>query len=332
MDDRTMRDPSSGATDPDARGGAPRPGSFFRPWRAWLATRAAVGAAIALVLVATAGSGTVAAAPRLAPVHVVAPVPAVHKVDKNTVLLLGDSTALTLGLGLSILAPSYGVNLVDDGTLGCGVAEIPKVTVNGVVSTVPPACNPTSPSKDQWPARWTRWLAKYHPAIVAILAGRWETTTDDWQGQWTSVLQPAFAAYVKQQLQKAVTLASSRGAHVDLLTAPCYASGAQPDGTPWPENDSDRLDAYNNLVRAVAAANPRKATLVNLEGIFCPGGTFESTLDGVTVRAPDGVHFPFTSGDVNEPNTSTQVKIFGSWIGPKLWPLLLADRHGRASD
>jgi hypothetical protein len=308
-----------------------RLGNFFRRWRAWPATPAAVGAAIAVVLTATTGSGTAAAAPRLARVHVVAPVHAVHKVGKKTVLLLGDSTALTLGLGLSILAPIYGVNLVDDGTLGCGVVEVPKVMVNATVSTVPPACNPTSPSTDQWPAKWSRWLAKYRPAIVAILAGRWETTTDDWQGQWTSVLQPAFASYVKQQLQKAVTLASSRGAHVDLLTAPCYDSGNQSNGTPWPENDSDRLDAYNNLVRAVATANPRNVTLVNLEGIVCPGGTFESSLDGVPVRAPDGVHFPFTSGDVNEPNTATQVKIFGSWVGPKLWPLLLADKHHRAS-
>jgi hypothetical protein len=249
------------------------------------------------------------------------------------VLVLGDSTALTLGLGLSFEADRYGARLVDRGILGCGVAVVPEVMRHGVDATVAAPCNPATPVGGQWPAKWTGWIAQYHPAVVAILAGRQEVSTVEWQGRSTDILEPAFAAYVRRQLQRAVAVGSSGGAPVALFTAPCYDSGEQADGAPWPEDQPDRLDAYNALVREVVAANPQRATLVNLDGIVCPGGTFENQIDGVTVRAPDGVHFPY-SYDPGNPGTAldtlAQVSGFGAWIGPRLWPSIIAAGHKSA--
>jgi hypothetical protein len=86
-------------------------------------------------------------------------------------------------------------------------------------------------------------------------------------------------------------------------------------------------------VREVVAANPQRATLINLDGLVCPGGTFETRIDGVTVRAPDGVHFPFAF-DPGSPgtvlNTGAQVIGFGAWIGPRLWPSIVAAGHKKA--
>jgi hypothetical protein len=138
-------------------------------------------------------------------------------------------------------------------------------------------------------------------------------------------LHPAFAAYVRQQLERALEVASSGGAHVVLFTAPCFDSGEQSDGARWPEDEPDRLDAYNELVREVVAANPQRSALVNLDGVVCPGGRFQSVIDGVTVRAPDGVHFPFfslSSPQTAEPDTEAQVERFSAWIGPRLWPAI----------
>jgi hypothetical protein len=191
-------------------------------------------------------------------------------------------------------------------------------------------CNPATPASGQWPAEWTGWIDRYRPAVVAVLAGRWEVSTVEWNGRWTDILDPAFAAYVRQQLQRAVDVGSSGGAPVVLFTAPCYDSGEQFDGAPWPEDQPDRLNAYNALVRGVVAANPQRATLINLDGVVCPGGTFVTQIDGVTVRAPDGVHFPY-SFDPGSPQTAldslAQVSGFGAWIGPRLWPSIVAAGH-----
>jgi hypothetical protein len=302
-----------------------RQGSLFRQWRAWVGAPVAVGLVTLTVVLAT-GGGTVAAVAS----PPASPAPAASSGSHSTVLVLGDSTALTLSIGLSYDAKRYGVTVVDKGILGCGVAVVPDIMRTGVEATVAPACNPATPPGQQWPALWAGWISQYHPGIVTILAGRWEVSTVEWKGQWTDILQPAFAAYVKQQLQRAVEVASSGGAGVVLFTAPCYDSGEQSNGAPWPEDQPDRVDAYNALVRQVVAANPQKATLVNLYGVFCPGGHYESHLDGVTVRAPDGVHFPFyspTSPQTADPDTETQVRQFGVWVAPRLWPSILAAAH-----
>jgi peptidoglycan/LPS O-acetylase OafA/YrhL len=293
-----------------------RQGEFLRQWRARVAAPAAVVAVTALVIAGT-GSGTVAALPTAGSAPLGAGAPA------RTVLMLGDSTALTLAFGLSIDAARYGEKLVDKGILGCGVAEMHEIQRHGADDMAVPACNPSTPAGRQWPALWVRWIAQYSPSTVAILAGRWEVSTVKWRGRWTDILDAPFADYVRQQLQRAVDIASSDGAHVVLLTAPCYDSGEQSEGAPWPEDQSDRLDAYNDLVRQVAKANPQQATLVDLDGLICPGGHFESERDDVTVRAPDGIHFPFfslRSPSASDPDTFAQTEEFGAWIGPRLWP------------
>ena len=303
-----------------------RQGTFFRQWRGWVGAPVAV-AAVSITVVLATGSGTVAAvsAPPAAP--------AGPARSHTTVLVLGDSTALTLSVGLSYDASRYGASVVEKGILGCGVAVASEVSQHGVDSAMAPECNPATPAAGQWPALWSGWIDRSHPAVVALLAGRWEVSTVEWKGRWTDILDPAYAAYVRQQLQQAVDVGSSGGAAVVLFTAPCYDSGEQPDGAPWPEDQPDRLNAYNALVRQVVAANPQTATLVNLDGIVCPGGTFETQIDGVTVRAPDGVHFPY-SYDPSNPqaalDSGPQVMAFGAWIGPRLWPPIVAAGQKKA--
>jgi hypothetical protein len=60
--------------------------------------------------------------------------------------------------------------------------------------------------------------------------------------------------------------------------------------------------------------------------MVCPAGRFHTSIDGVAVRAPDGIHFPyfqFGSPNAAAPNTFAQVNQFAKWIGPRLMPKLL---------
>jgi lysophospholipase L1-like esterase len=117
-----------------------------------------------------------------------------------------------------------------------------------------------------------------------------------------------YAAYVTRQLKFAVKVAASGGAHVVLLTAPCYDTGEQPDGAPWPEDSRKRLAIYNGLVRQVVATSP-DTSLLNFNAMACPGGRYEEYMDGQQVRLPDGVHFTFDGGNV---------------FAPRIWPAIVA--------
>ena len=144
-----------------------------------------------------------------------------------------------------------------------------------------------------------------------ILAGRWEVSNRTYDGHWTDIEDPAYAAYVRRELTNAVRLAGSRGAAVVLMTAPCYDTGEQPDGEPWPEDSRTRLATYNGIVRDVAASIPG-TSLLDFNAMACPGGRYEEFMDGQQVRLADGIHFTFTGGNV---------------FAARIWPFVLRLGH-----
>ena len=304
-----------------------RMGTFVSQWRAWLVVPAGVGAVLVAIVAATTGTTAVASTAlptglgTTGSVTNATTVPSPSGVQPVRVLLFGDSVALTLGLGLGLTAEQqkYGYVLSDKGILGCGVVFGPEVELMGARDSTPPACNgtPYSPGESAvqqpWPNQWLSAINEVKPNVVVLLAGRWEVVDREYQGNWTNILQPAYAAYVKQQLEQASQLVTASGAHMVFLTAPCTDEGEQPDGAPWPEDNPDRLAVYNKLVREVAAEHPRTDTAVNLFGAACPGGKFAATVDGTTIRMSDGVHFTVAGGE---------------YLAPKIMPAIVA--AGRA--
>ncbi|HUD16171.1 MAG TPA: acyltransferase, partial [Acidimicrobiales bacterium] len=203
-----------------------RHGDLLRRWRAWVATPVAFAGVAAIVVATTAGSAAVAASavPTAAPPAVsakrpisvglpltpAAPPEAVLP-GSTVVLLVGDSTAVTLGFGLAVDAKRYNATFIDGGIIECGVGQVTEMQTFGMIAPPGPHCRPSTPLSARWPALWATWIHKYHPGVVAILFGRWEVSNVEWHGQWTDISAPAFAAYVKQQLEQAVHIASSHG-------------------------------------------------------------------------------------------------------------------------
>ncbi len=314
-----------------------RRGSLFRssgaPWLprirplGLLAT--SVAATMAVVVGTTAASSAsfsqpVSSALASPPASSIFPAPP----NATRVLVVGDSTALTLGVAIPGVGDGWNADIDEQGIIGCGLAIGTLLLEHGVAGAPGAPCDSATPTADQWPARLQDLVASDRPDVVALLAGRWEVTDRVYDGQWTNILAPAFQRYVRDQLRLAVQIGTASGAHMALLTAPCYSSGEQPDGSPWPEDSPARLHAYNDLLYTVAAEFPGRASVIDLDAMVCPGGQFRPVIDGVTVRAPDGVHFPYSefgNPDAQAPDDQAQVTAFGNWIGAKLMPLLVAE-------
>jgi peptidoglycan/LPS O-acetylase OafA/YrhL len=313
-----------------------RRGTFLRQWRAFVAVPSAVGVVLVAMVAATVGT-TVATASGTGdtgngiPQCIGATAGCVSTTTASTVptatppvrvLLLGDSVALTLGVGLanSSLQSKYHYLLSDDGILGCGVVMGPEVELMGARYQTPSACNGsplvngTKLTSQPWPYQWLNAMAVTHPNVVVLLAGRWEVVDREYLGQWTNILNPTYAAYVKSQLESTSALVTAAGVHMVFLTAPCTDEGESPDGQPWPEDSPARLAEYNKLVRQVAAEHPQTDSVVDLNAASCPGGKYTPSLNGVTIRrTSDGVHFTDQGGVV---------------LGPTLMPPIIAS--GRA--
>jgi hypothetical protein len=228
--------------------------------------------------------------------------------SKVSVVVFGDSTAFTLAwsLGAGPLPSKLHYSLRNEAHIGCGLPDSTPLRMKGVVYDPGGACSsttaptPNSPLISQpLPVQWETVLAKYHPNVVVLLAGRWQVTDRLYDGGWTNILNPTFAANVKQQLESASNLFTSAGANVVFLTAPCEnETPPQPDGQPWPESDPTRIAAYNSLVRQVAAEHAATDSVVDLDALVCPGGKYNTRYKGVTIRSSDGVHFTQQAGSV----------------------------------
>jgi hypothetical protein len=289
-----------------------RMGTFLHQWRVWVTVPVAVVVVVAALIAATVDTSAVASTNVSGSIGIASGAGGGHGSTPTAagppvrVLLLGDSVALTLGLGLGIHPEQdkYGYRLFDEGILGCGVVEGPAVELRGTVDLTPPPCNGSTPTAGEaasslpWPDQWRHAMATVKPNVVVVLAGRWEVLDREYKGAWTNILNPVYAAYVKSQLEKASTLVTTTGANLVFSTAPCTDEGEQPDGQPWPEDNPARLVEYNKLVRQVAALHPKTDSVVDLDAAACPGGKFTGALDGVAVRGSDGIHFTVQGGEV----------------------------------
>jgi len=193
------------------------------------------------------------------------------------------------------------LDIRDRTSLGCGITTTAPYTYFGrTYPTLMPKC-------EEWQRRWRRAIAVDNPDIVVLLVGRWETMNRVLDGRWTHVGDPQFDAHLQRELHRAIAITRQRGAHVLLATEPYNRRGEQPDGSLYPEDHPQRVDAWNELLGNTAASHPGVSVL-DLGARVSPDGHYSSTAGGWLIRA-DGLHL--APDGVQE------------WIAPWLFPRLL---------
>ena len=204
------------------------------------------------------------------------------------VLVAGDSVALTLGRVLAPDAPRHDVSLFNAGLVGCGLARGGPVRHDGEESDPLARC-------EGWPALRAEEVSRFDPDVAVQLVGRWDVLDRMHDGYWTHVGEPGYDDYLRSEMNRSVDVLSARGAKVILLTAPCFGPRERPDGGIWPENDPARVDAFNQIVRDVAAGRPDVVRVIDFEAMVCPGGQYVAGIDGVPLRY-DGIHIDPAAG------------------------------------
>ncbi|HWD51010.1 MAG TPA: acyltransferase family protein [Acidimicrobiales bacterium] len=259
----------------------------FTEWRAWLMTSGAVFGVVGVTVLATLPSAADAA-----PASISRRAGSQYSGPPVNLAVFGDSVASRLGLAMSLnnVQQSYDVDLENGALIGCGVVRSTEYVAHGVANLMAASCNSSTPASQQWPAQWAGDLAQFHPNVVAVLVGRWEINDRLINGQWMHIGEPAYDTILRQSLEQAVNVAGSTGAQVMLMTAPCFDSGEQDNGQPWPEDSATRLSEYNTIVRQVASEHPSNTEVFDLDALVCPGGHFALTVDGVQIRDADGIH------------------------------------------
>jgi hypothetical protein len=191
--------------------------------------------------------------------------------------------------------------VVDESTLGCGVSRGTPYRDQDRTPAQPPQCA-------TWPDQWRAAVERQDPDAAVVMMGRWEVMDRMWHGRWARIGEADYDEYLVSELETAVQILRQRDARVVLCTLPYFKRGEQPSGKPWPQDDPARVNRWNELLRLVASRHP-DVVVIDLGAKVSPGGGFSQSVDGVQVRAADGVHFTPAGG---------------RWLAPWLLPQVVA--------
>ena len=120
------------------------------------------------------------------------------------------------------------------------------------------------------------------------MIGRWEIVDRMRDGEWTHIGDDDYDTYLKGELARALDILGSTGARVVVTTAPYTRRAERADGSLYPEDGPARVEAWNELLRAVAGQRPNVSVL-DFNAKLNPNDRYTARIDGIRMRS-DGVH------------------------------------------
>jgi peptidoglycan/LPS O-acetylase OafA/YrhL len=266
----------------------------WRPARVQLLPLAAAtvaSAAAATILVVPVGTGIglreVGLPPGVSAVAAVSPSPpgAAQPVprprDPNrpfTVSVFGDSIGWTW---MHYLPATPGFAFLDHTVIGCSLVRGTPYRYIGQTLEQRSEC-------DTWPGRWSTQIHQDQPDVALLIIGRWETVDRVNEGKWTHIGDPTFDGYLNAELERALNIVSSTGVRVVVATVPYSRGGEKPDGRLYPEDQPDRVNQWNAMLRNTVGRHGG-VQILDLNKKLCPDGVYTAKVDGIKVRS-DGVH------------------------------------------
>ncbi|MFZ4584276.1 MAG: acyltransferase family protein [Acidimicrobiia bacterium] len=221
------------------------------------------------------------------------------------ILLVGDSVAWSLGVGMEDVAGEFGAEVLNASRVGCvlttGLDSLRSPNFDGSRSVfAPDACD----------TDWATILTKFDPDLVVLLLGG-RAPLSEWQigGDWVDSCSPTWADWYRSVLPPAFDQLGRGGAKVLLGTFP-HVTPARNATTA-----NRRVECVNQVHVAVQSEQP-KVGLMDLDGFLCPDANCTRIVGDVIVR-PDGFHFSRDGGQ---------------WLARQTLPLLVsAARDNRAA-
>jgi peptidoglycan/LPS O-acetylase OafA/YrhL len=248
------------------------------------------------------------------------------KSELKSVVVVGDSTACSLLIGLQAVGPSYGMQFENGAVIGCGIVSgviAPDYLYGHNVVAYTSLCQGQANSAE------SSAIERYHPSLIlwgstderssiVVSTAHGTKTLASGSPEWESVMLQRMNTRVKKFL--------STGARVVLMLEPpaVHTSGSTAGELLVPaahspgqvDADDEDYARMNALLKKVAAKHPDQVAVVDLAPRVCPLGppcqyvvpAFNPKPTNVaqTVRA-DGIHYL--------PNGSLWV---AQWLAPRI--------------
>ncbi len=232
----------------------------------------------------TTSPTTSTAAPTTSPAGGSAPTSSVESTvpaGPTTVLLLGDSTALSLAERRT-LDPGPDWNVQAFARLGCSISAGDPLDVGSDVGVV------QGEGCSLWRTEWADAVDQVEPDVTVLMVGAWEVLDRLIDGVEVRFPDPAWFDVVSAGVRESIEIAGANGNLVTLLAVPCMRQTPDAVLQTLARTDPERVSAFNEILRREAARSPTVQVL-DLDELLCPQGVYLEEVDGAPVRY-DGVH------------------------------------------
>jgi peptidoglycan/LPS O-acetylase OafA/YrhL len=216
------------------------------------------------------------------------------------VLLIGDSLAFTLGVGMLKDENEYGVELADAGILGCAFTSEGELNVSGTWEGQSAGC----PDALQ---TWAKDEKILHAQAVVVELGYRDQFNWRIDGHVEHLGDPAFDAYVQQRIDKYVKVLGANGTKVLFLSVPWSKPPAQANGSPSPAASPARHAKINAMLETAVKLDPGNAAVLDLDDTVSPGNHYDAKVNGQLCRF-DGIHFTLYCSELLEPSVLGSVR------------------------
>jgi peptidoglycan/LPS O-acetylase OafA/YrhL len=198
------------------------------------------------------------------------------------VVLVGDSQAESLAK--NVPAGIEEVFTITDGSVdGCGVWD------DGEIWSRLDQYKRANKGCAGWPTKWAQSVVKARAEVALVTVGAWDVFDIAYTSGVTKFNTPEWDAKFTSSLNKGIAAVVGAGAKVALLEVACF-NPVQAKGAvvpPFPERGEPwRTQHVNQLLRAVAAADPSHVSFVAGPVEWCNGSAVAISLD----YRWDGVH------------------------------------------
>lgn len=203
------------------------------------------------------------------------------------VLVIGDSVAATLGLGLERTARQGNMLVWNKSSLGCGFARSEEILVEGRWEVQRSVCW-------EWWNGWPSYVDSFRPDVVVVLFGAWDISHIRSGGRTLEFGTPESDSYLLSELHHTISLLSAHNARIVLLTTPYFQERDLGLDVGNGRFEPDDIDHINALYREATQQRYRQVKLVDLNAFLSALG---ESANGSDIRF-DGVHFSPEGADL----------------------------------
>ncbi|MFF2050171.1 acyltransferase family protein [Leifsonia sp. NPDC058194] len=209
------------------------------------------------------------------------------------VLTLGDSLANDFASALGTYEGDR-FTVIDGGLPGCGISgSTAQRTKAGITQSAPATCNP-------WESRWEKLIDENTPDyVVANIA--WDAVTQQIDGAWTDLTDPAFAADYRDSLDAFAKVTSRPGLTVMVANSRLYNGVVT----------TEQATAFNAILDGFLADHPEIVKL-DLQGAVCDADACAVSVGDERMYLDDRVHFSAAGKQHIAPWLAEQIGSAGS--------------------